>query len=252
MENLQLTAGVVVIGNEILSGRTLETNNRHIALELLPLGIEVAEVRIIPDIEEKIIEAVNALRGQHTYVFTTGGIGSTHDDITAASIAKAFDQQLVENQEALQIIKDRYNDRFNSIRARMALMPEKITALIPNPVSGVPSFQIENVFVLAGMPSVMKGMLSEILPTLQRGAPFYTNSVTSNLHEGVIGDALAAIQNDFPSISIGSYPFYRTPPDVGTTLVIKGQDRDLLSQATDAVINMVRLFGAEPHIEYSE
>jgi molybdenum cofactor synthesis domain-containing protein len=245
-----ITAGIVIIGNEILSGRTLDTNNRHIALELLPLGIEVVEVRVVPDIEEKIVEAVNALRCQYTYVFTTGGIGATHDDITVASIAKAFDRPLVENQEALSIIKNHYNDRFNSIRARMALMPENVT-LIQNSVSRVPSFQIDNVFVLAGMPSVMKAMLNDVLPRLKKGAPFYSNSITSNLHEGVIGDALAHIQNQYPAISIGSYPFYNSPTDVGTTLVLKGKDTHILAHATQAILSMVYEFGGTPVVERS-
>ncbi len=244
----QITAGIVIIGNEILSGRTLDTNNRHIALELMPLGIEVAEVRIVPDMTEKIVEAVNALRTQYTYVFTTGGIGATHDDITAAAIAKAFNRSLVENAEALDIIKNYYNDRFNSIRARMALMPENVR-LIQNSVSRVPSFQIENVFVLAGMPSVMKAMLADVLPRLKKGIPFCSNSVKTNLHEGVIGNALAHIQDQYPTISIGSYPFYNSTTDVGTTLVAKGKDTQALTRATEAILTMVYEFGGTPVVE---
>lgn len=247
MTSEQITAAILIIGDEILSGRTQDINVSYIAQRLGELGIDLIEVRIVPDKEDHIGEAVNTLRERYAYVFTTGGIGATHDDITAASIAKAFNRNFVENEEALRILQDHYKERFNSIRRRMALMPEGIT-LIQNPVSGAPSFRIENVFVLAGMPTVMKGMFESLTPQLKCGALVFMSSVKSDVLEGNIADALAAIQNRYPMLAIGSYPFYQLP-HVGTTLVLRGRDKELLTQATNEVIEMVKSFGAEPVVE---
>ncbi len=243
----QPTAAIIIIGNEILSGRTQDTNIAYIAKKLASVGIDLLEVRVIPDEEDRIIDAVNEIRPRYTYVFTTGGIGATHDDITAASIAKAFQKPLVENEEALQILENHYKERFNTSRRRMAMMPEGVT-LIENPVSKAPSFQIENVFVLAGMPSVMQGMLEYILPRLTTGKPFYYNTVTSGILEGTIAEKLTEVQNQHPGVSIGSYPFY-TIPNIGTSLVIRGQDKNLITKATEAVIAMVESFGITPKVE---
>ncbi|MBY0280735.1 MAG: competence/damage-inducible protein A [Alphaproteobacteria bacterium] len=250
----QPTAAIIVIGNEILSGRTQDTNIAYIGKRLGTAGIDLLEVRVIPDDEQRIIKTVNEIRPLYTYVFTTGGIGATHDDITAECIAKAFGRKLIENQEALAIIMDHYKGKFyqdqelfNGNRSRMAMMPEDVT-LIKNPVSKAPSFQIENVYVLAGMPSVMQGMLETILPKLQKGEPFYYNTVTSNLLEGTIADRLTEIQNAYPMLSIGSYPFYQVP-NIGTSLVIRGQDKEMIQKATNEIIEMVKGFGATPQVE---
>ena len=243
----QPVASLVVIGNEILCGRTQDTNIAYIAKKLSSVVIDLLEVRIVPDDEGQIIKAVNELRTSYTYVFTTGGIGATHDDITPTCIAKAFGRPLVKNEEAYRILDEHYQERFNESRRSMAMMPEGVT-LIDNPVSKAPAFQIENVFVLAGMPSVMQGMLETVLSRLETGDPFYYNTVTSNLLEGTIADALTDIQNAHPKVSIGSYPFYKLP-DIGTSLVIRGQDKDLIRQATDAIIQMAQSFGATPKID---
>lgn len=252
--SLQPTAAIIVIGNEILSGRTQDTNVAYIGKKLAATGIDLLEVRVIPDDEERIIKTVNEIRLLYTYIFTTGGIGATHDDITAECIAKAFGRKFVENQEALAIISDHYKGKFyqdqelfNGNRSRMAMMPEGVT-LIENPVSKAPAFQIENVYVLAGMPSVMQGMLEAVLPSLQKGEPFYYNTVTSNLLEGTIAEKLTEIQNAYPKLSIGSYPFYQVP-NIGTSLVIRGQDKSMIQSATDTIVEMVKGFGAAPQVE---
>jgi molybdenum cofactor synthesis domain-containing protein len=243
----ELTAAIVIIGNEILSGRTQDTNIAYIGKKLAGIGIDLLEVRIIPDEEDRIINTVNEIRHHYTYVFTTGGIGATHDDITAASIAKAFEKPLIENQEVAKILEEHYKEHFNNSRRSMAMMPEGVT-LIENPVSKAPSFQIENVFVLAGMPSVMQGMLECVLPQLKTGKPFYYNTVTSNVLEGTIANRLTEIQNQHPKVSIGSYPFYKVS-DIGVSLVIRGQDKDLIVKATEDIIAMVEDFGGTPKVE---
>lgn len=244
---MQPTAAIIIIGNEILSGRTQDTNIAYIGKKLAGVGVDLLEVRVIPDEEDRIINTVNEIRQHYTYVFTTGGIGSTHDDITAASIAKAFQRPLVENKEVSKILEEHYKEHLNGSRRRMAMMPENIT-LIENPVSKAPSFQIENVFVLAGMPSVMQGMLECVLPRLTTGKPFYYNTVTSNIREGTIAEKLTEVQNQHPNVSIGSYPFYKIS-DIGTSLVIRGQNKELITKATDAVIAMVESFGITPTVE---
>lgn len=250
----QPTAAIIVIGNEILSGRTQDTNVAYIGKKLACSGIDLLEVRIIPDSESHIIKTVNEMRHLYTYILTTGGIGATHDDITAACIAKAFGRELIENQDALAIITEYYKGKshqgqnlFNENRSRMAMMPAGVS-LIENPVSKAPGFQIENVFVLAGMPSVMQGMIEHVLPRLQKGDIFYYNTVTSNLLEGTIADKLTDIQNSYPEVAIGSYPFYKVP-DIGTSFVIRGQNKIAIRLATEAVIDMVKSFGAVPKVE---
>jgi molybdenum cofactor synthesis domain-containing protein len=242
-----ITAAILVIGNEILSGRTQDTNVNYIAKHLEKLGIELLEVRIVPDYEHKIIEAINALRSTHRYVFTTGGIGATHDDITAATIAKAFKVELIENPVAVAILENYYQDRFNAIRRRMALMP-KGSSLLDNPVSTAPAFRMENVFCLAGMPSVMQGMFEALIPQLEPSKPFCQNIITCNLAEGTIGERLGKIQSEHTEVTIGSYPFYQLP-NVGVNLVVRGKDKDKVSRATEAVIQMVEDFGASPTIQ---
>jgi molybdenum cofactor synthesis domain-containing protein len=239
-----ITAAILIIGNEILSGRTQDTNINYIAKNLEKLGIDLLEVRIVPDTEQPIIEAINSLRITYTYIFTTGGIGATHDDITAATIAKAFKVDLIENQEALGILVNYYQENFNSIRRRMALMPRG-ASLLKNPVSTAPAFRMENVFCLAGMPSVMRGMFEALTPQLKTSEPFSQNLVTCNLPEGIIGERLSQVQFDYPDVTIGSYPFYQ-PPNIGVNLVIRGKDQGKVSKATQAIIEMVKDFGSTP------
>jgi molybdenum cofactor synthesis domain-containing protein len=244
---------VLVIGDEILSGRTQDVNISAIARFLGPFGIDLCEARCVPDIEAEIVAAVNALRKRYTYVFTTGGIGPTHDDITADSIGAAFGLPVDHHPEAMALLAARYAPGdFNDRRQRMARTP-KGADLIKNPVSTAPGFQIENVFVLAGVPKIMQAMLEDVAPRLARGTPVKTINVTVRLPEGRVAEGLAAIQLRYPQLSIGSYPFFTMDgslaemrASVGTTLVVRGRDEAGVEAAATEIEAMVRGFGAVP------
>ncbi len=225
------TAALLIIGNEILSGRTQDANLAFIARELGEIGIRMAEVRIVPDIEAAIVDAVNALRARYSYVFTTGGIGPTHDDITSASIAKAFGRPFGRNPEAERRLRAFYPDpaMLNEARLSMADMPDGVE-LIDNPVSAAPGFRIDNVYVLAGVPKIMQAMVDVLKPGLQGGAPLASRTVVVLAGEGDIAAALGAIQNDYPGIDIGSYPFLRRG-SFGTSVVFRGTDLAALEAA---------------------
>jgi molybdenum cofactor synthesis domain-containing protein len=249
----RLTAAVLVIGDEILSGRTQDVNIAAIARFLGPFGIDLCEARCVPDIEAEIVAAVNALRARYTYVFTTGGIGPTHDDITADSIGAAFGLPVDHHPEAMAMIAARYAPgEFNERRRRMARTPEG-ASLIKNPVSTAPGFQIENVFVLAGVPKIMQAMLEDVAPRLARGAPVKTLNITVRLPEGRVAEDLAAIQQRYPQLSIGSYPFFtmggslaEMRASVGTTLVVRGRDELAVEAGAGEIETMVRALGAVP------
>lgn len=244
-----LTAAICLIGDELLSGRTQDTNTRTIARFLAPYGIPLGEVRMVPDIQARIVEAVNALRGQHRYVFTTGGIGPTHDDITADAIAAAFGVEISENERALQILEARYADvdtEFTEARRRMARIPHG-ASLIRNPVSGAPGFQMGNVFTLAGVPKIVEGMLGDIGHRLETGV--VVSSVTiqaGGLREGDLAEQLAGLAGNYPDLSLGSYPWFRTVQDHGVALVARGTDRDRLLHAADDLERLVRDLGGCP------
>ena len=245
MKDQVVTACVLIIGNEILSGRTQDTNLRHIAINLNEWGIRIRETRVIPDIEPVIIETVRAVRKQFDYVFTTGGIGPTHDDITADCIAKAFDRKLVFHPEIAQLIQSRpVPPDVMAARMLMARVPEG-AGLIGNPTGGPPGFFIENVYVMAGIPAVMQGMLSSLQGKLRGGAPVRSRSVTVYLGESQIAGPLGAIQNRYPHIDLGSYPFSREAR-YGTTLVMRGTDATTLDAMLEDVIAMIVAAGAEP------
>ena len=241
------SAGVLIIGDEILSGRTQDVNLSAIARFLAPLGIEVAEARVIPDVESEIVAAVNALRKCYTYVFTTGGIGPTHDDITADAIGAAFELPVEHNEAAISILAARYQPgEFNEKRRRMARMPRG-AELIRNSISAAPGFQIENVFVMAGVPRIMAAMLEEIRARLQQGVPMSSRNLRTPLPEGRIAAPLEAIQKAHPLLRIGSYPFYSsesTAGGAGTVLVVRGRDRRELDAAVAEIIEMAAFFGA--------
>lgn len=238
------TAAVIIIGNEILSGRTKDQNLDYIGQRLDKLGIALMEARIIPDDEKVIVETINSLRQSFTYVFTTGGIGPTHDDITSASVAKAFSVQLEENPDAVQSLRSYYDEgRINDARMKMALIPEG-AVLIKNPVSGAPGFQLDNVFVLPGVPLILKAMFEGIEDRLIGGAPILSESVTCNLREGQIAGALAKIQNNFPVVSIGSYPFFKRNR-LGVNLVLRSRDESALQLAANEVRQMVQALGGK-------
>ncbi|MFV3129757.1 competence/damage-inducible protein A [Niveispirillum sp. KHB5.9] len=240
------TAALLIIGNEILSGRTQDANLAFIARHLGVLGIRFRETRVVPDEEAEIVAAINALRARYTYVFTTGGIGPTHDDITAECIAKAFGVPLIRHPEAVRRLEIHYagTGMLNEARLRMANTPEGAT-LIDNPVSTAPGFQIGNVFVMAGVPMIMQAMLTGIGDRLVGGPVVRTKSVASAIPEGSFADALCAIAADYPAVDIGSYPAFRQGR-ISTSLVLRATDPDLLERATVAVAEMLRALGGEP------
>lgn len=242
-----VTAAVIMIGDEILSGRTQDKNLSFIAIWLGELGIRVQEARVVPDIEDEIVDAVNTLRAKFDYVFTSGGIGPTHDDITADSIAKAFDVPIGHHPEAMARLQTHYDAsgiEFNDARQRMARIPDTAT-LIDNPVSKAPGFQIGNVFVMAGIPSIMQAMLTGIEDRLVGGEKMLSCSVAGQIAEGVIAEPLGALQEKYPSVSMGSYPYYKDGT-FGANLVFRTTDPDLLDKVRDEAVAMVRAHGVEP------
>lgn len=230
------TAAVLLIGNEVLSGRTKDKNLGFIADYLTALGIDLMEARVVADDEAAIIEAVNALRARYTYVFTTGGIGPTHDDITADCIAKAFGVGISHHPEAVRLLENYFKKlgrEANEARMRMARIPEGGT-LIENPVSIAPGFIIGNVHVMAGVPKVMNAMMDSLAPMLSGGVRVQSRTICFEGGEGDIAKPLGAIQDQYPMLSIGSYPF-ESPRGFSTNLVLRGRDADALATATEAV-----------------
>jgi len=229
-----VTAAFLVIGDEILSGRTKDKNIGFLADYLTAIGIDLKEVRIVPDEQDKIVAAVNALRSQYTYVFTSGGIGPTHDDITADSIAAAFGVSVDVDPRARAILEDHYpQGELTPARLRMARIPEG-AELIENPVSKAPGFRIKNVHVMAGVPMIMQAMMDAIAPTLKTGRKMLSRSVDADVPESRLADQIGQIQNTYPDTLIGSYP--RTKDGRFTTqIVVRSRDETLLSQATAAV-----------------
>lgn len=244
-----LTAGILIIGNEILSGQTHDMNFHHLTIKLTEIGIQVAEGRFIGDVEEEIIHHTRELSGRYTYVFTTGGIGPTHDDITAAALAKAFGRPLIRNKDAEKMILDKYPATLphTDSRLRMADLPEG-ASLIENPVSAAPGFQLENVYVLAGVPNIMQGMIEGLLPHLRGGQKRVTRSVFSAVVESHMADALGSIQNRFPALEIGSYPHWRHDQEKGVRVVVKGYDAGDVNRAFDQIIEMIKGQGVTPTI----
>ena len=219
----RVTAAVLIIGDEILSGRTQDTNLNAIARYLATYGVDVAEARVVGDVEEEIVATVNHLRQRYDYLFTTGGIGPTHDDITADCVALAFGVPLYEHPEIIAMMTARWQGELNAARRRMARVPEGGT-LVKNPVQGPPGFQIGNVFVLAGVPSIMRGMLEDVGPRLRTGAVVIARTLrVDGSGEGVIAAPLEAVAKAHPALSLGSYPFFSNE-GYGSNLVIRGRD----------------------------
>jgi molybdenum cofactor synthesis domain-containing protein len=240
----RVTAAVLIIGDEILSGRTQDTNLNFIAKYLGTYGVDLAEARVVPDIKEEIIAALNALRTRYDYVITTGGIGPTHDDITADCVAEAFGVQLYEHPDIIAMMQSRWQGELNAARRRMARVPEG-GSLVKNAVQGPPGFQIGNVFVLAGVPMVMRGMMDDVVPRLRTGAVVISRTVrVEGAGEGVIADPLAALAKAHPELSIGSYPFYG-PQGYGSNLVVRGRDNDLVEATVEELIAALSDIGAK-------
>lgn len=240
-----VTAALLVIGDEILSGRTKDKNIGFVAEYLTEIGIDLKEVRVVPDEEAEIVAAVNALRARYTYLFTTGGIGPTHDDITADCIAKAFGVQLHYHPKAVEIMRERVEKTggvMNEARMRMTRVPVG-GELVLNTVSGAPGFRIGNVIVMAGIPTVMQGMLQSATPQLKTGARMLSETVRADLREGDIGTELGQIAKVFPDVIIGSYPFADEKGDPNTNVVMRSRDPARLvvvKQAVEAMLVRVK------------
>ncbi len=240
-----VTAAAIIIGDEILSGRTRDKNLGYLGEWLGDLGIRLVEARVIPDDAEVIAETVNACRANFDYVFTTGGIGPTHDDITSGSVAMAFGVPLVVDEDARALLGDHYGPGgLNEARLRMARVPEG-AELIDNPISKAPGFRIENVFVMAGIPVVMRAMLESLRHELVGGAPLLSCSVAAPLPESLIAGPLGEIQDGNPDVQIGSYPFFRNN-QAGANLVMRATDPARLEAVAAAVRAMITALGAEP------
>ncbi len=241
MTATQPTAAVLLIGDEILSGRTKDKNLGFIADYLTALGIDLKEARVVSDQEDEIANAVNALRHRYSYVFTTGGIGPTHDDITADAVAKAFGVPIDHDPKAVEILLAYFREigrEANEARMRMARIPQG-ARLIDNPVSKAPGFQIGNVFVMAGVPKIMNAMMEDVAKRLTRGVPMLSRQVEFRGGEGDAAKPLGEIQKAFPTVVIGSYPF-QAPDGFATNLVLRSRDAEALEQAFAAVRRMAQ------------
>ena len=240
----KITACLIIIGNEILSGRTQDKNIAFIAGGLNQLGISLAEVRVIPDVEKTIIDTVNSCRSMFDYVFTTGGIGPTHDDITSGCIAKCFSVPLIRNKEAEKILLAHYGlENINSARLKMAEIPDG-ARLIYNPVSAAPGFIIDNIYVMAGVPRVMQAMFDNIKGELRGGDKILSRTISVYITEGVIADGLTGLQNQFPDVEIGSYPFIRNGR-LGTSLVCRSGNVKSLSDCYEKLKTFLITFTSE-------
>jgi molybdenum cofactor synthesis domain-containing protein len=234
----------VLVSDEILSGRTQDTNTSYIARFLGAKGIDLKEARVVGDEQAEIVAALNALRARYDFVFTTGGIGPTHDDITADAIAAAFGVGIGYHPEAYALLEARYGkDDFNQMRQRMARVPHG-ASLVKNSVSTAPGFHIGNVFVLAGVPAIARAMLEALAPLLPEGAKVHAVTIASSIGEGRVAEGLAAVQKAHPDTAIGSYPFYREDGGFGVQLVVRGRDREAVEAAAQAIESHLVTLGA--------
>lgn len=240
------TASLLIIGDEILSGRTQDANLKYVAERCGALGIRFRECRVVPDVPDAIIEALNALRARYTYVFTTGGIGPTHDDITTACVARAFGRSVIRHPKAVEKLVAYYGHTPNEARHKMAETPDgPDVALIENRATAAPGFRIENVYVLAGIPSIMRAMFEAVAPSLTRGEPVYSNHVDAEVREGDIAAELTDIQSRYAHVSIGSYPFMREGRPC-VSIVARATDKAAIAAALDEVAGVMRAKGAAP------
>jgi len=241
---LSVTAAVLVIGDEILSGRTKDKNIGYIAEYMTNIGIDLREVRVVPDVMDEIVDALNALRARYTYVFTTGGIGPTHDDITADAVARAFGVELYEDQRIIDAMLTRMKpEDLNESRRRMARVP-KGGELVPNPVNKIPGFRIGNVIVMAGVPMIMQAMLDSVAPTLETGVKLTMQSVDADAPEGAYAAALGDIAKARENLSIGSYPSY-VDGKFRNQIIIRGRDPQEVAAGVQDVEAMLAKLRAE-------
>ena len=243
-KNTKVNAAILIIGNEILSGRTQDTNTSTIALWLNSIGVKVVEVRVIPDIEKTIIDTLNQLRKVNDYVFTTGGIGPTHDDITAKSISKAFSIDYEIHKEAFKILEAYYKPgEFNEGRQKMVWMP-KDAKLILNPTSGAPGFNVKNVFCLPGVPSILKSMLGGLKNEIVGGQPILSHTISLRTVESEIAESLTNVQSKNKDVEIGSYPFFQAGK-LGVSIVLRSENQSKI----DVCNSQIRDFVNEKKIE---
>jgi len=235
----QVNAAILIIGNEILSGRTKDTNTSTLAIWLNTLGVKVEEVRVIPDIEETIVNTLNILRKKYNYIFTTGGIGPTHDDITAKSISKAFGLKYEINKEAYKILEYYYKPgEFNEGRQKMCWMPAN-AKLILNPTSGAPGFIVENVFTLPGVPSILQSMLGSLKNTIVGGEPIISKTINLKTVESEIAKSLEFVQNNNKDVEIGSYPFFRAGK-LGVAIVLRSENQSKIDNCNSQIMEFVK------------
>ena len=236
------SSALLIIGNEILSGRTLDKNTQYIGEKISEHGVPLKEVRVVPDIEDVIVQSVNDLRDRFDHVFTTGGIGPTHDDITAASVAKAFGVEFGRNEAAYDILHRYYgDDDLTDARASMADMPVSDDfELIPNPVSAAPGFRIGNVYVMAGVPKIMQAMFDHVLDMIEEGQATLSRTVMVESPESEIAAVLSQLQGRFDTVDIGSYPQFRQGGGWGVSVVLRGLDGAVLNEAQDALVSELK------------
>ena len=237
-KNIKVNAAILIIGNEILSGRTQDTNTSTLATWLNSIGVKVNEVRIIPDQEDIIVETLNVLRKSNNYVFTTGGIGPTHDDITAQSVAKAFGLKFELHKEGYKILEAYYQPgEFNEGRQKMIWMPENAD-LILNPTSGAPGFSVENVFCLPGVPSIMKSMLGGLKNKIVGGDPILSYTISLKTVESEIANSLTKVQEENQDVEIGSYPFFHAGK-LGVSIVLRSENQSKIDQCNSQILKFV-------------
>jgi len=234
----KVNAAILIIGNEILSGRTQDTNTSTLANWLNSIGVKVNEVRVVPDDEKKIVDTLNILRKENNYVFTTGGIGPTHDDITAASVSKAFGLKYEIHKEAFKILEAYYNPgEFNEGRQKMVWMPEN-AELILNPTSGAPGFNVENVFCLPGVPSILKSMLGGLKNKIVGGEPILSHTISLRTVESEIANSLTQVQNKNKDVEIGSYPFFHAGK-LGVSIVLRSENKSKIEACNSQILEFV-------------
>ena len=238
-KNTKVNAAILIIGNEILSGRTQDTNTSTLATWLNSIGVIVSEVRVIPDIEKTIIDALNILRKDNNYVFTTGGIGPTHDDITAQSVSKAFGLKYEIHKEAFKILEAYYKPgEFNDGRQKMVKMPEN-AELILNPTSGAPGFSVENVYCLPGVPSILKSMLGSLKNKIVGGEPVLSHTISLKTVESEIANSLTKVQDQNSDVEIGSYPFFHAGK-LGVSIVLRSENQSRIDNCISQVLEFVK------------
>ena len=237
-KNIKVSAAILIIGNEILSGRTQDTNTSTLAKWLNSIGVQVKEVRVIPDVEKIIVDTLNLLRKENTYVFTSGGIGPTHDDITASSVSKAFGLKYEKHKEAFKILEAYYKPgEFNEGRQKMVWMPENAD-LILNPTSGAPGFSVENVFCLPGVPSILKSMLGGLKNKIVGGEPILSHTISLRTVESEIAKSLTKVQNQNKDVEIGSYPFFHAGK-LGVSIVLRSENQSKIDQCNSQILQFV-------------